>query len=246
MQVGFIHGVMNTDNMTIAGETIDYGPCAFLDAYDPATVFSSIDQQGRYAFGNQPRIAHWNLARLAETLLPLLDDHPEKALALAADTVGQFPASYERAGGRACGRLGLVREQPDDADLIDALLALMHAHAADYTNTFRQLCAVAEGGAAPPATRPGRGRGWHKNPAGKAATHAGAQSRHHSAQPSGGSGPRRGGPPERLRPAGGLPGRAGDAVCVGPAQEAYSAPPAPSERVYRPFAALDRSPGGSH
>ena len=97
MQVGFIHGVMNTDNMTIAGETIDYGPCAFLDAYDPATVFSSIDHQGRYAFGNQPRIAHWNLARLAETLLPLLDDHPEKALALAADTVGQFPASYERA-----------------------------------------------------------------------------------------------------------------------------------------------------
>ena len=96
MQVGFIHGVMNTDNMTIAGETIDYGPCAFMDAYDPATVFSAIDHHGRYAFGNQPRIAHWNLARFADTLLPLLDDNHDKAVALAEDTIHQFPASFER------------------------------------------------------------------------------------------------------------------------------------------------------
>ena len=91
--VGFIHGVMNTDNMSIAGETIDYGPCAFMDAYDPATVFSSIDQHGRYAYGNQPRIAHWNLARLAETLLPLLSDDEDQAVAEAQEALGAFAAS---------------------------------------------------------------------------------------------------------------------------------------------------------
>jgi uncharacterized protein YdiU (UPF0061 family) len=151
MQVGFIHGVMNTDNMTISGETIDYGPCAFMDAYDPATVFSSIDHHGRYAFGNQPRIAHWNVARFADTLLPLLDDNHNKAIALAEDAINQFPAHFERywqAGMRR--KLGLVSEQPDDAGLIDALLTLMQEHAADYTNTFRLLCSVAEGDAAPP------------------------------------------------------------------------------------------------
>jgi uncharacterized protein YdiU (UPF0061 family) len=150
MQVGFIHGVMNTDNMTISGETIDYGPCAFLDTYDPATVFSSIDHQGRYAFGNQPRIAHWNVARFADTLLPLLADNPDKAIALAEDTITQFPAHFKRywlAGMRR--KLGLVSEQSEDADLIEALLTLMQEHAADYTNTFRRLCAVAEGEAAP-------------------------------------------------------------------------------------------------
>jgi serine/tyrosine/threonine adenylyltransferase len=151
MQVGFIHGVMNTDNMTISGETIDYGPCAFMDGYDPATVFSSIDHQGRYAFGNQPHIAHWNLARFAETLLPLLDDNQDKAIALAEETLNQFPAHFKRywqAGMRR--KLGLVSEQPEDADLIDGLLTLMQEHAADYTNTLRLLCAVAEGDAAPP------------------------------------------------------------------------------------------------
>jgi len=150
MQVGFIHGVMNTDNMTISGETIDYGPCAFMDAYDPATVFSSIDHHGRYAFGNQPRIAYWNLARFADTLLPLLDDNHGKAIAMAEDTINQFPASFERYWREGMRRkLGLVSAQPDDAGLIDALLELMHEHTADYTNTFRLLCAVAEGGAAP-------------------------------------------------------------------------------------------------
>lgn len=150
MQVGFIHGVMNTDNMTISGETIDYGPCAFIDTYDPATVFSSIDHHGRYAFGNQPRIAHWNLARFADTLLPLLDDNRDKAIALAEDALNRFPASYEHYWQEGMRRkLGLVSEQTDDVGLIEALLALMQEHAADYTNIFRLLCAVAEGDAAP-------------------------------------------------------------------------------------------------
>ena len=105
MLVGFIHGVMNTDNMTISGETIDYGPCAFMDAYDPATVFSSIDRGGRYAYGNQPAIAQWNLARLAETLLPLLDAEPEAAIAIANDVLQSFPDRYERAlAGAGCAR----------------------------------------------------------------------------------------------------------------------------------------------
>lgn len=149
MQVGFIHGVMNTDNMTISGETLDYGPCAFMDAYDPATVFSSIDHHGRYAFGSQPRIAQWNLARFADTLLPLFDDNRDKAVALAEETINQFPARFEyfwREGMRR--KLGLMSEQPEDASLIDALLTLMQEHEADYTNTFRLLCAVAEGDAA--------------------------------------------------------------------------------------------------
>jgi len=150
MQVGFIHGVMNTDNMTISGETLDYGPCAFMDTYDPRTVFSSIDHHGRYAFGNQPRIAQWNLARFADTLLPLLDDNRDKALALAEETINQFPTRFERRWRDGMRRkLGLVNEQPDDASLIHSLLELMQEHAADYTNTFRLLCAVAEGDAAP-------------------------------------------------------------------------------------------------
>jgi len=150
MEVGFIHGVMNTDNMTISGETLDYGPCAFMDTYDPATVFSSIDHQGRYAFGNQPRIAQWNLARFAATLLPLLDDNHEKALVLAEETITQFPVRFERYWQDGMRRkLGLKSEQTDDASLIQALLQLMQQHAADYTNTFRLLCAVAEGSQAP-------------------------------------------------------------------------------------------------
>lgn len=140
MHVGFIHGVMNTDNMAISGETIDYGPCAFMDSYDPKTVFSSIDQQGRYAFGNQPPIAQWNLARFAETLLPLLHADMEQAIHLAEEAIYAFPQKYEQAwlsGMRA--KLGLLDETPEDAALVNDLLACMHKHGTDYTNTFRDL-----------------------------------------------------------------------------------------------------------
>lgn len=139
--VGFVHGVMNTDNMTISGETIDYGPCAFLDTYDPATVFSSIDRKGRYAFGNQPSIAVWNLARLAEALLPLLHEKEEEAVRLAEEAVGAFADQFREqwlSGMRA--KLGLVLEEAeDDEALIEDLLALMKEQRADYTNTFRTL-----------------------------------------------------------------------------------------------------------
>lgn len=138
--VGFIHGVMNTDNMTLSGETIDYGPCAFMDTYDPATVFSSIDREGRYAYGNQPYIGAWNLARLAESLLPLLHDDEEQALKLAEEAIGGFTEQFQRhwlAGMRA--KLGLFNVEPEDEALIKELLKLMHKHRADYTNTFRAL-----------------------------------------------------------------------------------------------------------
>ncbi|MBF0130179.1 MAG: YdiU family protein [Alphaproteobacteria bacterium] len=145
MLVGFIHGVMNTDNTSIAGETIDYGPCAFLDAYHPGTVFSSIDHQGRYAFGNQPRIAIWNLARLAETLLPLLSEEPETALAWARDALGDFLPRFSQtllAGHRR--KLGLFTERPEDAALADDLLETMAANQADFTLTFHRLGRAAE------------------------------------------------------------------------------------------------------
>ncbi|TWH56797.1 uncharacterized protein YdiU (UPF0061 family) [Desulfitobacterium sp. LBE] len=138
--VGFIHGVMNTDNMTVSGETIDYGPCAFMDAYDPATVFSSIDRQGRYAYRNQPYMAGWNLARFAETLLPLLNTDEEEAIQLAEDEVSKFFAlfhSHWLTGMRA--KLGLFNEEPEDEPLIKGLLDLMARHQADYTNTFLAL-----------------------------------------------------------------------------------------------------------
>lgn len=138
--VGFIHGVMNTDNMTISGETIDYGPCAFMDAYDPATVFSSIDSQGRYAYGNQPRIGAWNLARLAEALLPLLHEEEEEAVRIAEAELALFAAQYRAAwlaGMRA--KLGLFHEEPDDEALIQELMDMMQQYRADFTNTFRAL-----------------------------------------------------------------------------------------------------------
>ncbi|MBS4030681.1 MAG: YdiU family protein [Clostridiales bacterium] len=138
--VGFIHGVMNTDNMALSGETIDYGPCAFMDAYDPATVFSSIDAQGRYAYGNQPSIAGWNLARFAETLLPLLHEDEAQAVKLAQDAISEFPELYHRnwlAGMRA--KLGIFNEEVQDESLIDGLLRMMEEGHADYTNTFRAL-----------------------------------------------------------------------------------------------------------
>ncbi|WP_310366268.1 protein adenylyltransferase SelO [Neobacillus drentensis] len=137
---GFIHGVMNTDNMTISGETIDYGPCAFMDTYDPETVFSSIDTQGRYAYGNQPYIAGWNLARFAETLLPLIHDNQEQAVQLAQDEISNFIELYQRnwlTGMRA--KLGLFNEEKQDESLVEDLLKMMQKYKADYTNTFRAL-----------------------------------------------------------------------------------------------------------
>lgn len=138
--VGFIHGVMNTDNMTLSGETIDYGPCAFMDTFDPNTVFSSIDSQGRYAYVNQPYIAAWNLARLAEALLPLLHEEEEQAIKLAEGAIGTFTDLYQAqwlAGMRA--KLGIFHEEEEDESLIEDLLKMMKNYQADYTNTFRAL-----------------------------------------------------------------------------------------------------------
>ena len=141
MLVGFIHGVMNTDNCSIAGETIDYGPCAFMDSYDPATVYSSIDEHGRYAYGNQPTITQWNLTRFAETLLPLLAEPQDAAIALAQACLetfaARFTASYT-SGLRA--KLGLFENHPDDYALGQDLLDRMARNKADYTLTFRALC----------------------------------------------------------------------------------------------------------
>ena len=144
--VGFIHGVMNTDNMSIAGETIDYGPCAFMDAYDAATVFSSIDHYGRYAYGNQPRIAQWNLTRLAEALLPLLSDDEDKAVAEAQEALDAFAARFETAfyaGLRK--KLGLFTERDGDVALARDLLEAMAENQADFTLTFRRLSDAAAG-----------------------------------------------------------------------------------------------------
>ncbi len=138
--VGFVHGVMNTDNMALSGETIDYGPCAFMEAYDPATVFSSIDRHGRYAYGNQPRIAQWNLARLAESLLPLLHAEPDPALELAQAAIERFDPLFERHwlhGLRA--KLGWFDEREGDRALIEDLFLWMRRASADFTNTFREL-----------------------------------------------------------------------------------------------------------
>jgi serine/tyrosine/threonine adenylyltransferase len=146
MHVGFIHGVMNTDNMAISGETIDYGPCAFMDHYDPATVFSSIDTHGRYAYANQPRIAHWNLARFAETLLSLIDDDRNRAVARATEVVNAFPERYERhwlKGMRA--KLGLAGEEEADLNLAAGFLTAMEGKKVDYTLAFRYLADAALG-----------------------------------------------------------------------------------------------------
>jgi len=140
MLVGFIHGVMNTDNMTISGETIDYGPCAFMDTYDPATVFSSIDVQGRYAYGNQPYIAVWNLARFAEPLLPLLHENLDQAIEMAEQALSDFTPQYHGYwldGMRA--KLGIFNEEAEDQSLAADLLRIMQEYKADYTNTFRAL-----------------------------------------------------------------------------------------------------------
>ncbi len=145
MLVGFIHGVMNTDNMAVSGETIDYGPCAFMDRYDPRTVFSSIDRNGRYAYINQPPIAQWNLARLAETLLPLLPMDQEQAVAEATAVIEGFPNRFQHHWMAGMERkLGLLETRPDDGRLAHDLLDVMHADGADYTLTFRQLSELAQ------------------------------------------------------------------------------------------------------
>jgi uncharacterized protein YdiU (UPF0061 family) len=138
--IGFIHGVMNTDNTSIAGETIDYGPCAFMDTYHPGTVYSSIDVTGRYAFGNQPRIAQWNLARLAQALLPLLGDNQGEAVATAQAAIDDFPVRFESACAAGLRRkLGLTQERPGDRALAQDLLDCMAENKADFTLTFRRL-----------------------------------------------------------------------------------------------------------
>ncbi|WP_254510166.1 protein adenylyltransferase SelO [Anatilimnocola floriformis] len=138
--VGFIHGVMNTDNMAISGETIDYGPCAFMNSYDPGTVFSSIDHAGRYAYGNQPQIAIWNLARFAETLLPLFATDSDQAIAIATEILRESPAVFERHWLAAMRRkLGLQTQEADDLELLQSLLDWMQQTGADYTNTWRDL-----------------------------------------------------------------------------------------------------------
>jgi uncharacterized protein YdiU (UPF0061 family) len=146
MHVGFIHGVMNTDNMAISGETIDYGPCAFMDRYDPATVFSSIDTYGRYAYAHQPKIAQWNLARFAETLLSLLDTDRSRAVARASEVVNNFPQLYEHHwlnGMRA--KLGLVMKEEADLNLATELLTAMAGNKVDYTLALRHLANAALG-----------------------------------------------------------------------------------------------------
>ena len=144
MHVGFVHGVMNTDNTALSGETIDFGPCAFIDLYDPTTTFSAIDELGRYAYGNQPTIAQWNLARFAETLLPLLDPNPERAVELANEAISGFTSRFQEhwlAGMR--DKLGLSSNEEGDLDIAQALLRAMHENAADFTLTFRRLCDAA-------------------------------------------------------------------------------------------------------
>ena len=149
MSVGFVHGVMNTDNMSVAGDTIDYGPCAFMDTYHPGTVYSSIDHGGRYAYGNQPGIAHWNLACLAQCLLPLIDESEEKALAIAQEIINTFPDRYRAAHTRRfAAKLGLDQVREGDADLIDGLLTAMEEGKADFTLTFRRLSELDREGAA--------------------------------------------------------------------------------------------------
>ena len=143
MRVGFIHGVMNTDNMTISGETIDYGPCAFMDQYDPKTVFSSIDKFGRYSYSNQPPIAKWNLARFAECLIPIIDTNEDKAINIATEIIDNFQKIYENKWlNMMRDKLGLFGEDKNDKNLIKSLMDWMSNNKADYTNTFCYLMGV--------------------------------------------------------------------------------------------------------
>jgi uncharacterized protein YdiU (UPF0061 family) len=143
MRVGFIHGVMNTDNMTVSGETIDYGPCAFMDQYHPQTVFSSIDQNGRYSYNNQPRITKWNIARFAECIIPLIDQDEQKAISIATETINNFEKLYEEKWlNMMRDKLGLFGEDRDDKHLIFELLTWMENNKADFTNTFCNLMEI--------------------------------------------------------------------------------------------------------
>jgi uncharacterized protein YdiU (UPF0061 family) len=175
MLVGFIHGVMNTDNTSISGETIDYGPCAFLEEYDPAKVYSSIDHGGRYAYGNQPRVALWNLARLAESLLPVLAQESgseEAGLVAANEALSAFEPQFEEAHSAGLRRkLGLVLKREGDTVLAENLLQSMAANSADFTLTFRRLCDAAAGPEgdvrvrmlfSDPAAYDGWAAGWHR------------------------------------------------------------------------------------
>jgi uncharacterized protein YdiU (UPF0061 family) len=188
MQVGFIHGVMNTDNMAISGETIDYGPCAFIEAFDPATVFSSIDHGGRYAYGHQPAIAHWNLARLAEALLPLCHAEQQTALADATRVLHSFPDRYDAYWLRGMqAKLGLADGAGEDEALIADLLGLLQEQAVDFTACFRALSSSVRGDPAParslfaaPAAFDAWSLGWRdrlSSQAGDAETIAGAMDR---------------------------------------------------------------------
>lgn len=138
--VGFVHGVMNTDNMSLCGESIDFGPCAFMDVHDPATVFSSIDRDGRYAYGNQPSIAQWNLTRFAEALLPVLHEREDRAVDMAREVLDTFPAVFHDFWARGMrAKLGLFTPETGDEDLARTLLGLMHEHGVDHTRTWRDL-----------------------------------------------------------------------------------------------------------
>ena len=226
--VGFIHGVMNTDNTSIAGETIDYGPCAFLDAYDPRKKFSSIDTAGRYAFANQPRIAHWNLTRLAEALLPLFADDEDEAVRRAQGRLERFPALFDAAYLavlRAKLGLGAQEHADDEGDhaLASDLLERLASNEVDYTLFFRRLCASAEDAGADAATaalfaNQGAFFDWavrwraaalaRGRRAGRARVgHAAREPRVHPAKPPGRGAHRRGRRPRRLRPVRGAPRR---------------------------------------
>jgi serine/tyrosine/threonine adenylyltransferase len=144
MNVGFIHGVMNTDNMAVSGETIDFGPCAFMDTFDPATVFSSIDERGRYAYANQPNAAQWNLARFAETLLPLIDVDTQRAIGVATEAIATFETLFNDSWlGGMRRKLGLSSSEQGDRQLAEDLLKAMHRNQADFTLSFRALCTAA-------------------------------------------------------------------------------------------------------
>ena len=152
MLVGFVHGVMNTDNVTVSGETIDYGPCAFIDAFDPGAVYSSIDETGRYSYGNQPLVAEWNLARFAETLLPLMGDDQDEAVSRVSESLGAFRSRYGAAWSAGMrDKLGLPEGLGSEttAPLIDDVLALLRENRVDYTSFFRGLSAAARGAPAP-------------------------------------------------------------------------------------------------